>query len=195
MISTYYKFNTPSFTGYKPISISKLENYLKEGKTVKEIALLFQVSERTIYNLMKNFNIKKPQTRTVENTDNIMRSIAKQKLTLTQMIKITGLSKYAIVKWYKEQFAATPKILQKQELISLLQSDLTNKEIAEQLDVSINTIKSNRQKYKLSNKKRKKESLMNKILEKLQQGIDRMQIAEEIGISYSTVNKYLRSQK
>lgn len=36
---------------------------------------------------------------------------------------------------------------------------------------------------------------MNKILEKLQQGMDRMQIAQEVGVSYSTVNKYLRTQK
>ena len=194
MINTYYNFNTPSFTGYKKVSISKLENYLKEGKTVKEIAGLFNVSDRTIYNLMRNFNIKKPQARTVEDIDNIMKNISNQNLTLAQMIRTTGLSKYAIVKWYKEQFAATPKVLQKQELLALLQSDLSNKEIAEQLDISINTIKANRCKYKLSNKKRKQESLMSKILEKLQQGMDRMQIAEEIGVSYSTVNRYLRIQ-
>lgn len=195
MISTYYNFNTQSFTGYKQVSISKLEKYLKEGKTVKEIAVLLDVSDGTVYNLMRNFNIKKPQTRNGENVGNIMNNIANQKMTLAQMIRITGLSKYAIVKWYKEQFSATPKTLQKQELLSLLQSDLTNKEIAEQLNININTIKANRQKYKLSNKERKKASLMNKILEKLQQGMDRMQIAQEVGVSYSTVNKYLRTQK
>ena len=195
MINSYYNFNTPSFTGYKQVSLSKLENYLKEGKTVKEIAALFNVSDRTIYNLMKNFNIKKPQARSTENVDNIMQQIADQNLTLTQMIRITGLSKYAIVKWYKERFASTPKILQKQELLTLLQSDLTNKEIAEKLDISINTIRANRQKYKLNNQKRKKESLMSKILEKLQQGMSRIQIAEEVGVSYSTVNKYLRTQQ
>ncbi len=195
MINASYNFNTPSFGGYKKVSISKLENYLKEGKNVKEIAALFNVSDGTIYNLMKNFNIKKPQTRNVDNVDNIMRNIVNQNLTLAQMIRITGLTKYAIVKWYKEQFAATPKILQKQEMLTLLQSDLTNKEIAQQLDICINTIKANRQKYKLGSQKRKRESLMNKILEKLHQGLDRFQIAEEIGVSYSTVNKYLRTQK
>ena len=195
MINASYNFNTPSFGGYKKVSISKLENYLKEGKNVKEIAALFNVSDGTIYNLMKNFNIKKPQTRNVDNVDNIMRNIVNQNLTLAQMIRITGLTKYAIVKWYKEQFAATPKILQKQEMLTLLQSDLTNKEIAQKLDICINTIKANRQKYKLGSQKRKRESLMNKILEKLHQGLDRFQIAEEIGVSYSTVNKYLRTQK
>lgn len=195
MINASYNFNTPSFGGYKKVSISKLENYLKEGKNVKEIAALFNVSDGTIYNLMKNFNIKKPQTRNVNNVDNIMRNIVNQNLTLAQMIRITGLTKYAIVKWYKEHFAATPKILQKQEMLTLLQSDLTNKEIAQQLDICINTIKANRQKYKLGSQKRKRESLMNKILEKLHQGLDRFQIAEEIGVSYSTVNKYLRTQK
>lgn len=195
MINASYNFNTPSFGGYKKVSISKLENYLKEGKNVKEIAALFNVSDGTIYNLMKNFNIKKPQTRNVDNVDNIMRNIVNQNLTLAQMIRITGLTKYAIVKWYKEHFAATPKILQKQEMLTLLQSDLTNKEIAQQLDICINTIKANRQKYKLGSQKRKRESLMNKILEKLHQGLDRFQIAEEIGVSYSTVNKYLRTQK
>lgn len=195
MINASYNFNTPSFGGYKKVSISKLEKYLKEGKNVKEIAALFNVSDGTIYNLMKNFNIKKPQTRNVDNVDNIMRNIVNQNLTLAQMIRITGLTKYAIVKWYKEQFAATPKILQKQEMLTLLQSDLTNKEIAQQLDICINTIKANRQKYKLGSQKRKRESLMNKILEKLHQGLDRFQIAEEIGVSYSTVNKYLRTQK
>lgn len=195
MINASYNFNTPSFGGYKKVSISKLEKYLKEGKNVKEIAALFNVSDGTIYNLMKNFNIKKPQTRNVDNVDNIMRNIVNQNLTLAQMIRITGLTKYAIVKWYKEHFAATPKILQKQEMLTLLQSDLTNKEIAQQLDICINTIKANRQKYKLGSQKRKRESLMNKILEKLHQGLDRFQIAEEIGVSYSTVNKYLRTQK
>ena len=195
MINASYNFNTPSFGGYKKVSISKLENYLKEGKNVKEIAALFNVSDGTIYNLMKNFNIKKPQTRNVDNVDNIMRNVVNQNLTLAQMIRITGLTKYAIVKWYKEHFAATPKILQKQEMLTLLQSDLTNKEIAQQLDICINTIKANRQKYKLGSQKRKRESLMNKILEKLHQGLDRFQIAEEIGVSYSTVNKYLRTQK
>ncbi len=195
MINASYNFNTPSFGGYKKVSISKLENYLKEGKNVKEIAALFNVSDGTIYNLMKNFNIKKPQTRNVDNVDNIMRNIVNQNLTLAQMIRITGLTKYAIVKWYKEHFAATPKILQKQEMLTLLQSDLTNKEIAQQLDICINTIKANRQKYKLGSQKRKRESLMNKILEKLHQGLNRFQIAEEIGVSYSTVNKYLRTQK
>lgn len=195
MINTYYNFNTLSFTGHKRISISKLENYLKEGKTVKEIADLFDVSYGTIYNLMKNFNIKRAQVKTVEEIDNIMKNIANQNLTLTKMIRMTGLSKYIIVKWYKEQFATTPKKIQKQELLSLLQSELTNKEIAKQLDISISTVKANRQKYKLSNKKRKKESLMSKILEKLQQGMDRFQIAEEVGVSYSTVNRYLRTQK
>ena len=195
MINASYNFNTPSFGGYKKVSISKLEKYLKEGKNVKEIAALFNVSDGTIYNLMKNFNIKKPQSRNVDNVDNIMRNIVNQNLTLAQMIRITGLTKYAIVKWYKEHFAATPKILQKQEMLTLLQSDLTNKEIAQQLDICINTIKANRQKYKLGSQKRKRESLMNKILEKLHQGLDRFQIAEEIGVSYSTVNKYLRTQK
>lgn len=54
MISTYYNFNTQSFTGYKQVSISKLEKYLKEGKTVKEIAVLLDVSDGTVYSFIFN---------------------------------------------------------------------------------------------------------------------------------------------
>ena len=192
MINTNYNITPQTFTGYKKISLFRLEQYLAEGLTKKEIAEKFGVSTSTISRLIKNFGIETPNQRIKKNIDAILMPYTTQNPTLSQIIEETGLSEYMIKKWYNEKFSASPYKMKLNATINLLKSDLTNKEIAERMQLSINTIKYFRQKYHLGNIKRKKENMMKKIIEKINEGLEKTEIAKALGISYSTVNRYLR---
>ena len=67
MINTNYNIAHITFTGYNKISLSKLEQYLAEGLTKKEIAEQFGVSVSTISRLIKNFDIETPSKKIKEN--------------------------------------------------------------------------------------------------------------------------------
>ena len=192
MINTNYNITPQTFTGYKKISLSRLEQYLAEGLTKKEIAEKFGVSTSTISRLIKNFGIETPGKKIKENIDEVLMPYTTQNSSLRQITQETGLSAYMVNKWYKDKFSSSPHKMKLNTTIELLKSDLTNKEIAEKMQLSINTVKYFRQKYHLGNIKRKKENMMKKIIEKINEGLEKTEIAKALGISYSTVNRYLR---
>ncbi len=192
MINTNYNITPQTFTGYKKISLSRLEQYLAEGLTKKEIAEKFGVSTSTISRLIKNFDIETPGKKIKENIDEVLMPYTTQNSSLRQITQETGLSAYMVNKWYKDNFSSSPHKMKLNTTIELLKSDLTNKEIAEKMQLSINTVKYFRQKYHLGNIKRKKENMMKKIIEKINEGLEKTEIAKALGISYSTVNRYLR---
>ncbi len=192
MINTNYNMYPQTFTGCKKISISKLEQYLTEGLSIREIAGILGVSQSTVYNLIRDFDIKTPNKKITENIDDVLTPYVDQNLSLSQLCKKTGLSQYMVKKWYQTKFSASPDEVKHNTVLGLLKSDLKNREIAEKMHMNINTVKYLRQKYNLGNIKRKKENMMKKIIEKIKEGLEKTEIAEKLGISYSTVNRYLK---
>ena len=74
----------------------------------------------------------------------------------------------------------------------LIHTTLPNKEIAEQLGISINTVKAARVRANAFNRQLKKEEDWNMIREKLQEGLSLAQIAKEVNLSKSTISKYIK---
>ena len=84
MINTNYNITPLTFTGYNKISLSKLEQYLAEGLTKKEIAEQFGVSVSTISRIIKNFGIETPNQRIKKNIDAILMPYTTQNPTLSR---------------------------------------------------------------------------------------------------------------
>lgn len=196
MINTNYNFSSLQFTG-TVIPKVKLETCLKEGKSVAEVAAMFGVSEGKIYRLIKYFGLSTPKYKNYNcsNVNAILEPYLGQPLSIRKLMDLTGLSKYTISKWYMDKYSASPSNLRHRQVEELLKTDLTNKEIAELMNMSQNTVCAIRQRLKLGNKERKKENLLNKILEKIRLGIDKLQIANDLNISISTVNRYLKKAR
>lgn len=193
MINTNYNINPQSFTGQKKVSLAQLEKYLSEGLTIKTIAKELGISERTVYNLMNRFDLKYPSKRNCEHINTILTEYSDQNISARKINKQTGLSRYSILKWFKEKYMTNPKMHKLQSIMPLLKSDLSNREIAEETNLNINTILYLRQKYGLGNRNLKKENMMTKILEKFKEGLKQSEIASSLGISRNTVNRYLKN--
>ena len=63
------------------------------------------------------------------------------------------------------------------------------------MNMTPNSVCAMRQRLKLGTRERKKENLLNKILEKIRLGLDKFQIAEDLHISISTINRYLKKAR
>lgn len=200
MINTNYNYsfsstsNVLNFTGVA-ISKVKLETCFKEGKSVADVAAMFGVSEGTIYNLIKYFGLCTPKYKNYGNVNSLLEPYSGQRLSIRQLIELTGLSRYSISKYYKDKYSASLANLRHQQIVDLLKTDLSNKEIAELMNMTPNSVCAMRQRLKLGTRERKKENLLNKILEKIRLGLDKFQIAEDLHISISTINRYLKKAR
>ncbi len=200
MINTNYNYffnansNALNFTGVA-ISKVKLETCFKEGKSVADVAAMFGVSEGTIYNLIKYFGLCTPKYKNYGNVNSLLEPYSGQRLSIRQLIELTGLSRYSISKYYKDKYSASLANLRHQQIVDLLKTDLSNKEIAELMNMTPNSVCAMRQRLKLGTRERKKENLLNKILEKIRLGLDKFQIAEDLHISISTINRYLKKAR
>lgn len=200
MINTNYNYsfsstsNVLNFTGVA-ISKVKLEKCFKEGKSVADVAAMFGVSEGTIYNLIKYFGLCTPKYKNYGNVNSLLEPYSGQRLSIRQLIELTGLSRYSISKYYKDKYSASLANLRHQQIVDLLKTDLPNNEIADIVNMSPKTISVMRQRLKLGTRERKKENLLNKILEKIRLGLDKFQIAEDLHISISTINRYLKKAR
>ena len=200
MINTNYNYffnansNALNFTGVA-ISKVKLERCFKEGKSVADVAAMFGVSEGKIYYLIKYFGLCTPKYKNYDSVKSILAPYSGQRLSIRQLIELTGLSRYSISKYYKDKYSASLANLRHQQIVDLLKTDLPNKEIADIVNMSPKTISVMRQRLKLGTRERKKENLLNKILEKIRLGLDKFQIAEDLHISISTINRYLKKAR
>lgn len=181
-----------TFTGHINVSIVKLEQYLNEGLSIKEIAKILNISERTVYYLIKKLDLKLPSQLASEKIDSILTAYTGQNISIRKINEKTGLSRFTVQKWYQQNFANSPKKIWLQKIMPLLKSDMSNKEIAELTNTDINLVKSLRQQHKLGNRQLKKENMMTKIIEKFQAGLNNVEIAETLGISRDTVRRYLK---
>ena len=181
-----------TFTGHIKVSIVKLEQYLNEGLSIKEIAKILNISERTVYYLIKKLDLKLPSQLASEKIDSILTAYTGQNISIRKINEKTGLSRFTVQKWYQQNFANSPKKIWLQKIMPLLKSDMSNKEIAELTNTDINLVKSLRQQHKLGNRQLKKENMMTKIIEKFQAGLNNVEIAETLGISRDTVRRYLK---
>ena len=200
MINTNYNYffnansNALNFTGVA-ISKVKLERCFKEGKSVADVAAMFGVSEGKIYYLIKYFGLCTPKYKNYDSVKSILAPYSGQQLSISRLMELTGLSRYSISKYYMDKYSASPSDLRHKQMITLLKTDLPNKEIADIVNMSPKTISVMRQRLKLGTRERKKENLLNKILEKIRLGLDKFQIAEDLHISISTINRYLKKAR
>ena len=193
MINTTYNLPAPAFTGHVKVSISKLEQHLNNGLSIKEIAKILDISERTVYYLIARFNLKLPSKIHSEKIDFVLPKYTGQNISIREINKKTGLSRVAIQKWYQQNFTNSPKRIWLQKIMPLLKSDMSSKEIAQITNTDINIIKYLRQQYKLGNRKLKKENMMAKIIKKFKEGLNKSEIATDLGISRDTVGRYLKN--
>lgn len=195
MINTNYNMQSQTFTGSAKVSVKKLEQYMQEGLPIKEIARRFNVSESTIYYWLNNFNLSKKHARNSAKINGILENYSGTNMNVAEISRQTGLSEYAVRKWFKEHYSVSLHETRIKKLKMLLQTNLTNKEIAQHLQMNINAVKSARMRYKLGSFKRKKENMLEIIAGKLKEGFSKKQIAEFMKISCATVQRYAKLLK
>ena len=195
MINTNYNMQSQTFTGSAKVSVKKLEQYMQEGLPIKEIARRFNVSESTIYYWLNNFNLSKKHARNSAKINSILENYSGTNMNVAEISRQTGLSEYAVRKWFKERYSVSLHETRIKKLKMLLQTNLTNKEIAQHLQMNINAVKSARMRYKLGSLKRKKENMLEIIAGKLKEGFSKKQIAEFMKISCATVQRYAKLLK
>ncbi len=180
----------PSFCS-KQIQINKIQELLKTDKSMSEIAQICDMSVSNLYNIIRKFNLEGKRKIKQKQLDNILPTYINNTISERKTSKETGISKSAIHTWIKSHFTETPRQYKKRKMFELIHTALPSKEIAEQLEVNINTVKAARARAHAGNRNRKKEEYWNIIQKKLEEGLSLADIEKEINLSKRTISKYI----
>lgn len=186
-----YQSYKPNF-GSKKIQIGKIQELLKTDKSMDEIAQMCDMSISNLHTIIRKFNIEGKRKLKQKQLDSILPAYINNDVSRLQTSKETGIGLSAIHTWIKSHLNETPREYKKRKMNELIHTTLPNKEIAEQLGISINTVKAARVRANAGNRQRKKEEHWNMIREKLQEGLSLAQIAKEVNLSKSTISKYIK---
>lgn len=177
------------------ISISKIRQDIEGGKTISEIAKLYNISERTVYNIIKQFNLPNIKEIINQKLNDALSDKINETASLKALSEQTGFSIYAIKKWIKEHIGMLPKIEKRKKILEAIHSTKLNREIAEEYNVPINTVKSLRYEHNAGNIKKKKQECLNKILILQKNGLSGRKIAKKLNINNSTVYRLLKQYR
>ena len=189
-INTY----NPNFSGNK-VCINKIRQDLEAGKKISEIARTHNISERTVSYIREKFNLPNKKEIIKQKLNETLPAMVNETVSLKTLSEQTGFSIYAIKKWITEHLGSLPKIVKKQKVLEALHTTKTNKEIAEELNIPLNSVKSLRYKHKEGNILRKKQECLKKILELKETGLSGRKIAKKLNIHNSTVCRLLKQYR
>ncbi len=197
---------SPSFQGRHPkinlnLSKEQLDEFVRTGKSVKEIAQQHNVSAMFIYKLMQELNVKSPQkaVKVVSQNSNealmvTIPTLIRQNATVDEIVKKTGCTSSEINKFVKNNFNKNIREMRREMLIDAYEKGLSDAEISETFHLTPKSAVQLRYHYGLRIPKDVKQ-LAESIREKFKQGLKEKDIADEVDISEKTVQVYKKKYK
>ena len=104
----------------------------------------------------------------------------------------TGFSVYVIKKWIIEHIGVLPRTEKRKKVLEAIQTTKLNREIAEEFNIPINSVKSLRYEHNAGNMKKKKQEKLKNILALKEQGLSGKKIAKRLNIDSHTVYRLLK---
>ena len=184
----------PNFCANK-ISLNKIRQDIASGKKISEIAKIYGISERTVYYIIKKFDLPSQKELINQRLDEVLSNLINDTVSLKALNEQTGFSMYAIKKWISEHIGTLPKIQKRERLLEVIHTTKLNREIADEFNISINTVKSLRYKQNAGNIKKKKQECLKKILILKETGLSGRKIAKKLNINNSTVYRLLKEYR
>lgn len=135
-----HTYTTPYFSS-RQISLSRIQELLQSEKTVNEIAKELNMDPKNLYIIMKKFNIPSKRKILEKQLREVLPQYINMGLSINKISKETGFSQYSINKWIKTNIPETPREYKRRKLEELINTNLSCREIAEQLNISISTVK------------------------------------------------------
>lgn len=192
-------FNTVSFgANHRQAKITKealSKLLLDEKKSVEDISNIYNTSTQWIYELLKRFELQAPRTFTNENLKQSLPELLQEGVKLSKVSDTAGRSKSFIERWTKNKLGKTPAQIRKERLVELINGDLTDEEIAKQMDLSLIYVQKMRHKLNPSKKNPNKQARMKIVLEELANGMSVNEIEKKHGISKWTISRYKQQIK
>ena len=193
-----------NFTGRKSpknfiIPKFQLEAHLQDGKSVKEIAALYEVNEQRIYKLLKIFSLKTP-TRTKypslaelkPRLDVILPELIKQGKSVKEISEISSASKSIIIKWIKTQFTEGLRTVKKEINLNFLKSKHTDEEIAEMKGIKSASVRSMRSQFKIHKYDPEKETNVQRLREYVQTSNSVSDLSKLMGWKNDKTRRYIK---
>lgn len=191
----YNNFQTnrynPNFCANK-IALSKIRQDIYAGVKVAEIAQKYDMSERTVYYIIKKFNLPCKKEIVNEKLNDILGGLVNEVVSLKKLSEQTGFSVYAIKKWIIEHIGVLPRTEKRKKVLEAIQTTKLNREIAEEFNIPINSVKSLRYEHNAGNMKKKKQEKLKNILALKEQGLSGKKIAKRLNIDSHTVYRLLK---
>ena len=184
----------PNFKGCK-FSLSKIQSDILAGYKMNEIAERNNVSVRTLYYIIAQFKLYPKKELKDRKVREAITLIKKAQLSQKEISERTGLSRYMVSKIITQYFSISPYQQRIELLKEMLRKPLSNKEIAEQLNESIDRVKMLRQRFKIGNRESKKIECLKQILKLKEAGESNTAVAKKLNISKDTVIRLLKAYK
>lgn len=183
----------------------KIVNQLQKGKKPPEIAKMYKLSIRRIYDLMQEYKILPPQKAFHKNVEDTVIPLVKEGHSQKYISEKTGI-KGGDIRKVCDRLGISQKEIRKQKFEELVKSGVSDTVIAEKLNMKISSVRSLRgtflrkndteikQKYDPWKLRRNKNSasLRNEFSKLIKAGKSVPQIAEKFKISVKTVYDYLK---
>lgn len=166
-----------------------------EHKSVKEIAEIYQTQNQWIYELIKRFGLQPPRTIINNNLEQNIPAHIDEGKKLSILSELAKKSKSSVEKWIKNNYGKTSQQIRKDKLIEMINSDLTDEQIAKRLNLSVIYVQQMRYKINPSKRNPNKQARMKIVTEELSKGMSIAEIEKKHGISKWTISRYKQQLK
>ncbi len=184
----------PNFQNRK-VSLGKLQTDLASNLKMEDIARKNNISVRTLYNLINQFNLTHKKDFIDKKIQEALPLLQEGQLTQKEISAQTGLSKYMLTQIVAKYFPISPHKEKMEAIKESLYTPLSNKEIAQKFNININSVKKLRHRLNAGNQKIKKIECLKQILKLKETGETDTAIANKLNINRSTVFRLLKAYK
>lgn len=210
----YVSFASKKLSDSGFISKTDLIKELDSGVPAEKIAQKYCISIPRLCNLAKafglyqkltanspinQFNVNTGINRTKNsvkgaqvNLDTEIPKLIEKNATIEQMQQALGVKKYWIIKWIKLNTPNGLRQLKKERLKNLYMSELSNKELAQLMGVSLKNVSTKRPKYGVFMSKRKEEKILEQVKKALNSSVKIKDIAKEANVHVQTCSRYIQ---
>lgn len=207
-------FNTPNYnvpvftarpmnTNIKREDLSKL---LNEGKSGTEIAELYNISKGWLSRLIKKFGLDSSKIIKRKRIEASLKKLDDSNITIKEVAKDAKICGPTVSALFKAKNGKTRAQIVKEKFIELLKQNLSDEEIAKQMNVATDTVKNKRYRYMstveelkaLYHSKKEATSIQIQqmgelIMQKAQTGMSRNEIISDLNISVDEYYKILKT--